>query len=95
MRTRAALFGDPYFNNRDSYVDRGDFRAGLGGNLGTRPFFDAARRRHVLSFCHDRDPVCQGPLSYFELIRYRFSRHNNHATRDEPERAARYFAGLG
>jgi predicted esterase len=89
-----ALFGDPYFNQRDGYVVRGDYDHGLSGNLGTRPIFDKIRRTHVLSFCHRHDPVCQGPLSYAELVRYRFSRHTSYDASGEPERAAQYFANL-
>jgi hypothetical protein len=89
-----ALFGEPYFNNRDAYIDRGDYERGLSGTLGTRPIFDKGRRSHVLSFCHKHDPVCQGPLSFIELARYSFSRHANYDKLGEPERAAQYFANF-
>jgi hypothetical protein len=90
----AVLFGDPYFNNHDTTADRGTYQKGLSGNLGIRPVFSGAKRGHVISYCHEHDPVCQGPLSYIELARYRFSRHNNYDDLGEPEEAARYFAKL-
>ena len=91
------LFGDPYFNSRDSKVDQGSFVRGLNGNLGTRPVFGATMRGHVRSYCHNHDPVCQGPLSFAELALYRFTRHSNYddSRLAEPEDAAVYFAGLG
>jgi Cutinase len=88
----AVLFGDPYFNSRDRIADRGDFKRGLDGVLGTRPIFEL--KGSVLSYCHQHDPVCQGPLSYVELARYRFSRHDNYDKLGEPEEAAQYFAPL-
>lgn len=84
------LFGDPYFNHGDARADRGDFARGLDGTLGTRPIFTGSLGGRVLTYCHRHDPVCQGPLSYYELARYRFTRHNNYDKQGEPEEAARY-----
>lgn len=95
-----ALFGDPYFNNRDGYVDRGSpaYAPNLYGSLGRRPIFDSLRKRHVLSFCHQHDPICQGsnrdPLTIKSLAQYGTYWHKNYDTRGEPERAADYFANL-
>ena len=88
-----ALFGDPYFNSRDS-VDGGSYERGLDGGLGTRRLFTPSERPHVLSYCHQHDPVCQSPYSFAEFGIYRFSRHNNYDKLDEPEQAARYFTAL-
>lgn len=89
-----ALFGDPYFNSSDKLADRGNYLKGLNGTLGARPPFVQLDGVKVVSYCHKHDPVCQGPLSYPELILYRFSRHNNYAKLREPEMAARYFDKL-
>lgn len=89
-----ALFGDPYFNSADKLADRGNYLRGLNGTLGARPPFVQPGGVKVVSYCHKHDPVCQGPLSYAELILYRFSRHNNYAKLGEPEMAARYFVKL-
>jgi len=86
------LFGDPHFNSRDAGAARGDFERGLDGALGTRPVFAGWLRGRALSYCHKHDPVCQGPLSYYELARYRFSRHTNYDKLGEPEEAAKFLA---
>jgi hypothetical protein len=84
------LFGDPRFNSADS-ADRGGV-SGLDGALGTRPLFkDAPGKQsigHVLSYCHNRDPVCQG----VSRLRYGPTYHENYGATDEPEQAARYIA---
>jgi hypothetical protein len=88
-----ALFGDPYFNSDDAIADRGSFRLGRHGGLGTRPLFSSASRGHVLSYCHDRDPVCQeplGPLDYRFLFRF----HDNYDKLGEPALAAAQFTRL-
>ena len=82
------LFGDPYFNSRDE-VDRGDFERGRNGVLGRRPLFRAPLRKQVLSFCHDHDPVCQGPLHNGE---YGTSQHKTYDKLGEPEEAAELLA---
>ena len=85
------IFGDPYFNSLDQAVDKGDFSKGLNGNLGSRPFFDRKNGVVIASYCHNHDQVCQGPLSFFGLLWYRFSRHNNYGDLGEPEKAASLF----
>jgi Cutinase len=75
-----ALFGDPYFNSRDtawadatsgSAPPEGIFTVGVDGALAEvlnapRPFYPPDTKFHVLSFCHGGDPVCQGdPLRTF------------------------------
>ena len=88
----AVLFGDPYFNHRDRAADLGSaVGSGLDGLLGTRPLFGG---RRALSYCHQHDPICQGPLSFTEIALYRFTRHSNYADLGEPEQAAQYFAPL-
>jgi hypothetical protein len=87
-----ALFGDPYFNNRDKPADRGNFEPGLSGALGTRPLFGGLEEGYVLSYCHKHDPVCQGPLEYYTLARYGFKPHENYGVKGEPEEAADYFS---
>ncbi|MDB5160781.1 MAG: carbohydrate esterase family 5 protein [Candidatus Saccharibacteria bacterium] len=87
-----ALFGDPYFNHQDKQADQGNYQKALDGRLGMRPLFDRQMASHVLSYCHRHDPVCQQPLSYFELVRYRFTKHKNYSALGEPEQAARYLA---
>jgi hypothetical protein len=81
------LFGDPYFNSRDTAADRGSYRRGRNGGLGIRPLYSADARGHVLSFCHDRDPVCQEPLAPADY-RLLFKHHNTYASLGEPEAAA-------
>lgn len=76
------LFGDPYFNGRDP-VDRGNprFRTGTNGGLGERPRFS---QKHVLSYCHSNDPVCQNTANPIAL----FTWHNNYDKLGEPAEAA-------
>ena len=85
-----ALFGDPYFNSKDS-VDRGGFQIGRNGFLGKRPQFSAYWKPHTLSYCHLHDPVCQGPL---HNVSYLFSQHKTYNKLGDPEKAASYFFNL-
>jgi hypothetical protein len=83
----AVIFGDPYFNGRDSRVDRGNprYRTGVNGGLGTRPKFFFT---HMLSYCHANDPVCQNTANPIAL----FTWHNNYNKLGEPAEAARVIA---
>lgn len=81
------LFGDPYFNSRDARVDRGDFRIGPKGGLGSRPKFTGG---HVRSYCHANDPVCQFGSNPIAKLTF----HNNYDKLLEPQEAARWVAGL-
>jgi hypothetical protein len=78
------LFGDPYFNGRDSAVDRGNprYRTGVNGGLGKRPTFKVG---HVLSYCHSNDPVCQNTANPIAA----FIWHNNYDKLLEPAEAAK------
>lgn len=80
------LFGDPYFNGRDP-VDRGNprFRTGVNGGLGKRPKFT---ERHVRSYCHSNDPVCQNTANPLDL----FTWHDNYDKLGEPDEAAQTIA---
>ena len=82
------LFGDPYFNSRDSRVDRGNFRVGPKGGLGSRPKFNGG---HVLSYCHANDPVCQFGSNPIAL----FTNHSNYDKLNEPAQAAQAVASWG
>jgi Cutinase len=83
----AVLFGDPKFNGKDVNHDRGSYRYGVNGGLGARPLFPL---KHVLSYCHANDPVCQNranPLAGFTW-------HDNYDKLGEPAEAARYLTQL-
>lgn len=83
------LFGDPKFNSADPAARGG--KSGLDGALGTRPLYGTAPGKpsvgHVLSYCHDRDPVCQG----VSRLRYG-SRYHSYYDTGEPQAAANYLA---
>ncbi|HVO86628.1 MAG TPA: cutinase family protein [Candidatus Binatia bacterium] len=93
------LFGDPYYNHADSSDRFGlnvsanrRIKTKLDGALGTRrPFNNKA----VLSFCHQEDPICQAPLSAYELIRFRTTQHGNYSEWGETEQAAHYLINNG
>jgi virginiamycin B lyase len=69
------LFGDPYFNPKDTTVDRGGYQHSGHGVLGRRHSFHGAHG--VVSYCHDHDPVCHRP-SVPELLRYGLKQHENY-----------------
>ena len=79
------VFGDPYFNPRDSAADRKGFDPIRHGALGTRPLYPTGAP--VFSVCHDRDPICQGagPVS--------FSQHTNYQNDAWVGKAAAFIAG--
>jgi hypothetical protein len=83
------LFGDPKFNSNDPAARGG--KSGLDGALGTRPLYTAAPGKqstgHVLSYCHDGDPVCQG----VSRLRFGSAPHRYDGT-NEPQEAANYLA---
>jgi hypothetical protein len=81
-----ALFGDPRYN-RKSFADLA--RLDHNGVLGARAEYPADSRKHVLSYCHPRDPICQGLT---QLI-HGTGAHNNYPPL-APDAAARYFAKL-
>jgi len=85
-----ALFGDPYFNSLDP-ADRGGFERGRNGWLGKRALFQPFLRKHILSYCHAHDLVCQGLLHNGKWLT---SQHRNYDSRGEPYEAARYFTTL-
>jgi hypothetical protein len=96
-----ALFGDPYYNHKDSSDRFGlnvkprkrmdnQFNGGLAMPRPRKPF-DSSK---VLSFCHQWDPVCQNPLNAKKFLQGRPSEHNNYTEFSEPETAAKYFAKL-
>lgn len=92
------LFGDPYYSHTDSSDRFGlnvppkkRIKTRLDGALGSRFDFDSPK---VLSFCHQEDPFCQAPLSFFELIHYRSSQHNNYHKLGEPKLAAKHLFRL-
>jgi len=94
------LFGDPYFNPKDPAVDRGDYsrHPGRDGWFGARIRFGTepgvVSRGRVISYCHDGDPVCQGPLPPQDWPAF-LTYHNNYDRLNEPATAARFFAQLG
>ena len=77
-----ALFGDPLFNKR-SFADVGR-NLDHNGVLGMRAQFPADARGHVLSYCHPRDPVCQG---WTQLI-HGTAAHKTYEKLGEPLHAA-------
>lgn len=83
------LFGDPKFNSADPAARGG--KSGLDGALGTRPLFRSQPGKHstghALSYCHDRDPVCQG----VSRLRYGSTHHRYDGT-GEPQQAAEHIA---
>jgi hypothetical protein len=83
------LFGDPKFNSNDT-ASRGGI-SGLDGALGTRPLYSVEPGKHsvghVLSYCHDKDPVCQGVSRL-----HHGSTYHDYASTGEPQQAATYFA---
>ena len=84
------LFGDPYFNGKDSEADRGSYRAARHGGLGTRAPYAASSRGHVFSYCHADDPVCQNRSNPIA----KFTWHNNYDKLNEPGEAANAIAKL-
>jgi len=52
------LFGDPKFNPADTSAQKTGFSKRRSGLLSKRRAFND---RRVLSYCHDGDPICQGP----------------------------------
>ncbi len=87
-----ALFGDPYFNPHDDVADRGKFGHALHGVLGHRPIFATDTHKHVLSYCHKYDLICQAPFTAFPVaaVRYKLSQHKNYKI--ESKQAADLFA---
>jgi hypothetical protein len=69
------LFGDPYFNAKDTGADRGNYDRHRSGTLGTRHTFRGDRR--VISYCHYHDPVCQSP-SAAQFVSWGFKAHENY-----------------
>ena len=69
------LFGDPYFNPKDTMADRGGYQHNGYGVLGRRPSFGDDHR--VLSYCHVHDPVCHRP-SVLELLKHGLKQHEDY-----------------
>lgn len=96
-----ALFGDPYYNHKDksnrfglNVKPKQRVKTRLDGALAAprpRPVFNSDK---VLSFCHQFDPICQAPLSPWEIARFRTSQHNNYTKFGEPKIAAVQFLKL-
>ena len=86
------LFGDPKFNSADPAARGG--QKGLDGALGTRPLYSVAPGKqsagHVFSYCHNRDPVCQG----VSRLHFGSTYHINYGATDEPEQAAAHLAAF-
>jgi hypothetical protein len=70
-----ALFGDPYFDPADATADRSTYLHSKAGILGDRPTF--GRARHVVSYCHRFDPVCQRS-TVVEIALHRLTQHENY-----------------
>lgn len=85
--TGVVLFGDPSFNGHD-ISSQGDFRQWRRGILHIRQPFNSPI---VVSFCHQKDPVCQGASQ----LMHRFVFHDNYDKLGEPEAAARYLTNWG
>lgn len=68
-----ALFGDPTYNSESQSSD-GNFELGRNGLLGKRDEFRVPGQ--VLSYCHWKDPVCQGFLDHSRTGRPVFSFDN-------------------
>lgn len=89
------LYGDPYFTG-SSWAGRGDFEPNRNGILGPRDEYPFEDQGKILSYCHARDPVCQGRYSWGPLnvlsLDFDFDQHTNYDVSPYPEQAARYFA---
>jgi hypothetical protein len=70
------LFGDPLYNHRDSGPDQG--QRSLDGALGTRPLFKPSKSTDVLSYCNEKDPICQWRLPTTTLLEKRLSEHKKY-----------------
>jgi hypothetical protein len=82
----AAFFGDPYFNPR-SPGDYGSFDSERIGILGVRPQYGPSLAHKVFSYCHDKDPICQGFIRYStfaHLTSWDSNQHGNYATLGDP-----------
>lgn len=97
-----ALFGDPYYNHSDSSDRFGlnikpkqRIKTKLDGALAAPKPRKAFNSKQVMAFCHQEDPVCQAPLSSFELAHFGTGQHKNYDQFGEPEAAAKYFSGRG
>lgn len=95
------LFGDPYYNHADSSDRFGlnikpkqRIKTKLDGALAAPKPRKAFNAEQVVAFCHQEDPVCQAPLSSFELAYFKMGQHKNYTKFKEPEEAAKYFAKL-
>lgn len=88
------LFGDPYFNHSDAFA--GMFPRSLvrDGVLGKRKTYPDVLETRVLSFCHDRDPVCQSPLHPFSTTS--FAQHTNYQSdKRDTDEAVRWITASG
>jgi Cutinase len=70
------LFGDPLYNHRDKDADQA--QRSLDGSLGTRPQFAASESTEVLSYCNEKDPICQWRLPLPTLAAKRLSEHKKY-----------------
>lgn len=93
------LFGDPYYNHADSSDRFGlnikpkqRIKTKLDGALAAPKPRKAFNSKQVVAFCHQEDPVCQAPLSSFELMHFKTGQHKNYTSFKEPEEAAKYLA---
>jgi hypothetical protein len=70
------LFGDPLYNHRDKVADQAT--RDLDGALGTRPAFRASKATDVLSYCNEKDPICQWRLPTATLAAKRLTEHKKY-----------------
>lgn len=89
------LYGDTYFNG-SSWAARGSFDANRNGILGRRDDYPSVGKGSILSYCHDRDPICQGRYNWgptnLIAVDFDLAQHTNYETSGYPEEAARYLA---
>ena len=70
------LFGDPLYNHRDKDADQA--QRALDGSLGTRPQFAPSKSTEVLSYCNEKDPICQWRLPLPTLAAKRLTEHKKY-----------------
>ena len=69
------LFGDPLYNHRDHAADVGN--RDLDGALGSRDAFRNSSTK-ILSYCNDKDPICQWRLPTTTLLTKKLSEHKQY-----------------
>lgn len=84
------LFGDPYFNpGSPGAVVSSGFSRERWGSLGLRSRFGRGDATDIRSYCHFRDPICQGNGSF---VRFSSADHSNYDLTGEAADAGRWLS---